>query len=595
MDKIQQLKEMLGLLSRNTVSPEEMATFLKQLVESIRQTKITLSEENSKTAEDLKSAVNNALTTLEEGEIRFKSALETKINDKVGRLEAETKNVLKKALKALSEIQKIEVKDGKDADEEIIIERILAKIVIPEFKETILDGRKEIVEKINTGKKDALKIEAKQIEGIEKLTTNDDFQRGLSIVEQKTSFLINKINNLPPPGGGGTPGGANTQVQFNNAGVFGGDSHFTWNNTSKILEMGTAFATFSHVGSQGGIISTMDGGNAFFVPISGQNINSGDAASTDFILGNDSASDTSFFMDLGINSGGNTDSSYTLMGPNAAYLYNVSGSLVLATASAESIIFGTGGTLAENERMRISPTGYVGINTLGDATSRFQINSEIAGVALVKTMSVQDDVSEEQFAVLAQFNSSVLNARPSFIMSNSGAGGWEDNFLFVAVHGATYPNNYYLTGIPGKSSDAGWCVMMAEGPSVVGLALFTTQDRPVVIGTNNISRIYVDPDGLTGFGTTAPSARVHILSDTEQLRVGVTDAIYWNATTAASTGVTTFNAVGGTTPRFVFSDPVFLASIKAGATQAGAGAGVGEIWKTSAHATLPDNVLLIGV
>ena len=34
-------------------------------------------------------------------------------------------------------------------------------------------------------------------------------------------------------GGGGTPGGSNTEVQFNDSGVFGGDSHFTWNKTGK--------------------------------------------------------------------------------------------------------------------------------------------------------------------------------------------------------------------------------------------------------------------------------------------------------------------------------------------------------------------------
>ncbi len=39
----------------------------------------------------------------------------------------------------------------------------------------------------------------------------------------------------------------------------------------------------------------------------------------------------------------------------------------------------------------------------------------------------------------------------------------------------------------------------------------------------------------------------------------------------------------------------FITSIKSGATQAGAGAAANEIWKTASHATLPDNVLMIGV
>ena len=39
---------------------------------------------------------------------------------------------------------------------------------------------------------------------------------------------------------------------------------------------------------------------------------------------------------------------------------------------------------------------------------------------------------------------------------------------------------------------------------------------------------------------------------------------------------------------------VILAAMKSGATQAGAGAAANEIWKTASHATLPDNVLMIG-
>lgn len=38
-----------------------------------------------------------------------------------------------------------------------------------------------------------------------------------------------------------------------------------------------------------------------------------------------------------------------------------------------------------------------------------------------------------------------------------------------------------------------------------------------------------------------------------------------------------------------------ITAIKLGATQADAGAGANEVWKTNGHATLPDNVLMIGV
>ena len=40
-------------------------------------------------------------------------------------------------------------------------------------------------------------------------------------------------------GGGGTPGGSTTQVQFNDSGSFGGDAEFTYNSTSNALTVGS--------------------------------------------------------------------------------------------------------------------------------------------------------------------------------------------------------------------------------------------------------------------------------------------------------------------------------------------------------------------
>jgi hypothetical protein len=40
---------------------------------------------------------------------------------------------------------------------------------------------------------------------------------------------------------------------------------------------------------------------------------------------------------------------------------------------------------------------------------------------------------------------------------------------------------------------------------------------------------------------------------------------------------------------------VYMYNLKSGATQGGAGAVADELWITSSHATLPDNVVMIGV
>jgi len=46
-------------------------------------------------------------------------------------------------------------------------------------------------------------------------------------------------------GGGGTPGGADTQVQYNDAATFGGDSSFTFNKTTKTVSLAAGTITAS--------------------------------------------------------------------------------------------------------------------------------------------------------------------------------------------------------------------------------------------------------------------------------------------------------------------------------------------------------------
>lgn len=57
-----------------------------------------------------------------------------------------------------------------------------------------------------------------------------------------------------PAGGGGTPGGADTNVQFNNAGAFGGDADFTWNSTTNVMTLG-AVATPCNITTPAGSAS----------------------------------------------------------------------------------------------------------------------------------------------------------------------------------------------------------------------------------------------------------------------------------------------------------------------------------------------------
>ena len=51
----------------------------------------------------------------------------------------------------------------------------------------------------------------------------------------KFNPFTGKLDESSAGGGGGTPGGSTTQVQFNDAGSFGGDADLTWNKTTNVL------------------------------------------------------------------------------------------------------------------------------------------------------------------------------------------------------------------------------------------------------------------------------------------------------------------------------------------------------------------------
>lgn len=73
-------------------------------------------------------------------------------------------------------------------------------------------------------------------------------------------------------GGGGTPGGDDTEVQFNDSGSFGGDAQFTWNKTSNILSVG-AEATTGTVRAPSATTPATNGGSLSL--LAGNGLNAG--------------------------------------------------------------------------------------------------------------------------------------------------------------------------------------------------------------------------------------------------------------------------------------------------------------------------------
>jgi len=92
-----------------------------------------------------------------------------------------------------------------------------------------------------------------------------------------------------------------------------------------------------------------------------QNTSSGGQASTDIVATADNGTESTNYVDLGINSGSYSNGASSLLnGANNAYLYNKGQDFVIGNASSsKSIIFFTGGDASSNEKFRINSSGVV--------------------------------------------------------------------------------------------------------------------------------------------------------------------------------------------------------------------------------------------
>jgi len=212
-------------------------------------------------------------------------------------------------------------------------------------------------------------------------------------------------------GGNGNPGGANTQVQYNNAGSFGGSASFTFDRTSNVLTVngnisaGNVFTSNTITSHDAYIVTGSFSGDAVtgnsslyigspnFVPlgtdvmaqftgnvtnygqINFQNYSNSPTASGDYIATADNGTDSTHYIDMGITSSTWDDTQTNVLpglAPNNGYLYTQDGNLTLGTRNGNTSNkwnFDTTGnlTVAGN----VLPTGN-NTQSLGSATKQWK-------------------------------------------------------------------------------------------------------------------------------------------------------------------------------------------------------------------------------
>lgn len=177
---------------------------------------------------------------------------------------------------------------------------------------------------------------------------------------------------IPANGGTGTTTvfTAGSVVFAGTSGVYSQDNtDFFWDNTNKRLGIGTTGSTnlyFPLTVGNGNFAFTnttagFAGSSNSFLEVTNQNTSNGTLATSDFVTSNDTSNNLINYTDMGVTSSTFADLNFTLWGgASCGYLFNEGARLTIATSRAGApLVFGTGGTLSANERIRITDTSTI--------------------------------------------------------------------------------------------------------------------------------------------------------------------------------------------------------------------------------------------
>jgi hypothetical protein len=141
-----------------------------------------------------------------------------------------------------------------------------------------------------------------------------------------------------------------------------GSDNFTSGAREKLLVDAGTSSSYNVISGKGTVNN--------YLQLNIQNRSAGDVASSDLVATANNGTETTNFVDLGINSSGFTNTTFPIIGgANNAYLYSTGNDFVIGNGSlTRNLLFFTGGFAATNERMRITGTGSVGIGTTSPST-----------------------------------------------------------------------------------------------------------------------------------------------------------------------------------------------------------------------------------
>ncbi len=301
------LTRMLG--ADRLLTPEDVTAILTGIMQILAEYKKGTEGINEETKQVVNTLLEQVIKYNNEAITDFKTEADKAHGERVKELETLLKDIETMILDV--EVLASNVRDGKDADEERVIGEVISRIKIDPTVITV--SAQEIRDKL-ASLKDEERLDKSAIKGLEKILMQKDLDYAIATLQQQTSFLINKgglktvshdaslsgdgtpenplkvestsgltletdgtpngdqtLLNLvagtnmtltddgngnitfDATGGAGSPGGSNTQLQYNNSGSFGGISGATTNGTAVTYTTGNLIGADVKASGSGGL------------------------------------------------------------------------------------------------------------------------------------------------------------------------------------------------------------------------------------------------------------------------------------------------------------------------------------------------------
>jgi hypothetical protein len=312
------------------------------------------------------------------------------------------------------------------------------------------------------------------------------------------------LDDVGAGGGGGTPGGSTTQVQFNDGGAFAGDADLVWNKTTNVLGI-TGDVNLSDGGTYTTTLQTI-------TPTAARTISLPDATGTVALVAGSSGQ--LIYNNAGVNAGASTltyDGSILTTSGRFINSYNATAS---APAKAFTGTWFTGGTATTTKpQVLIEPTGAT---STAWSTSGTGLGVNAASGFAGNLLDLQVN-GTRSFAINASGNITSFLGGTINIPGTSEVDGNQR----INISASSGSISYLRTTVPGGESRFG----LNGGLAIAG----SFASSPFHLYTSGIARILIDSGGNTQFNGAVTVATGSALAANHRL-TGTAPA------TASSTG-----------------------------------------------------------